>query len=328
MKEILSRLLNYERLSQEESEEVLTSLVVSPCNETQLASFLTVFMMRDIGVEELAGFRNALLKLATKVDFSDFDTIDLCGTGGDGKNTFNISTLTAFVVAGAGYKVAKHGNYGVSSASGSSNVLEALGYRFTSDEDRLKKYLDTAGLCFLHAPLFHPAMKTFAPVRKALGLKTFFNMLGPLVNPSFPNKQLTGVFNLQLARLYECLLQSTAVDYSIVYTLNGYDEIALTGKFQVINQQGRYFFHPRDLNLPVLLPEAIGGGDDVAQATDIFKKIIGGQGTIAQNQVVLANAAFAIQLFETNLPFDLAYEKAQDSLLGLKAKKCLDILLA
>lgn len=328
MKKILTRLINHEVLVAQEAESVLTSLVENPCNSEQLTCFLTVFMVRSITSQELAGFRHALLKLAKKIDLSDFETIDLCGTGGDGKNTFNISTLTSFVVAGAGYKVAKHGNYGVSSGSGSSDVLEALGYRFTNDESILKKSLEKAGLCFLHAPLFHPAMKHFAPVRRALGLKTFFNMLGPLVNPSSPDKQLVGVFNLEVARLYGQLLEPTNIDYDIVYALDGYDEISLTGKFQLISRNGIRLLHPRDLNLPVVKPTAIFGGMNVEEAVAIFKKIINGQGTDAQNSVVLTNAAFAIRLFEPQMNFETAYEKAERSLLGLFAKRSLEHLIA
>ena len=202
MKNILNTLFEQKRLSKAQSKEVLINIAQEKYNSAQIAAFITVFLMRPVSVDELSGFREALLELAVKVDLSDFNTIDLCGTGGDGKNTFNISTLTSFIVAGTGNKVAKHGNYGVSSASGSSNMLEFLGYKFTNNEAVLKHQLDTANICFLHAPLFHPAMKVVAPIRRALGVKTFFNMLGPLVNPSAPQNQLVGVFNLEVARVY------------------------------------------------------------------------------------------------------------------------------
>ena len=327
MKAILTRLTNHEILTQKEAKSLLENLVVNPANEAQLASFLTVFMMRPIRVAELAGFRDALLELSSPLDFSDFETVDLCGTGGDGKNTFNISTLTSFVVAGAGYKVAKHGNYSVSSASGSSNVLEALGYQFTNDANILKKQLDAANICFLHAPLFHPAMKHFAPVRKSLGMKTFFNMLGPLVNPAKSQKQLVGVFNLEIARLYDLLLQATKTDYHIIYALDGYDEISLTGDFQVVSRSGIKIFNPQDLNLTALKPENIYGGESVGEATNIFKTIINGKGTNAQNSVVATNAAFAMQLFEPKTDFETLYEKSLQSLLSGAAKKSLEGIL-
>ena len=207
MKKIINKLINYDYLTKEESFKVIIDIAKGKYNNSQIASFLTVFMMRRVTLEEIQGFRSALLELCVSVDLSEFDAIDLCGTGGDGKNTFNISTLSSFVTAGAGIKVSKHGNYGVSSECGSSNVLEELGIRFSNDEVFLKNCIDKAGICILHAPLFHPAMKNVAPVRKELGVKTFFNMLGPLVNPSFPKNQLTGVFNLELARLYNYLFQ-------------------------------------------------------------------------------------------------------------------------
>ena len=235
MKEILDHLINYRSLDRERSKEVLTNLARGTYNQSQVAAFLTVYMMRTITVEELAGFREAMLELCLFTDLSEFEAMDLCGTGGDGKDTFNISTLSSFVVAGAGQNVVKHGNNGVSSVCGSSNVLQQLGYEFTNDRDKLRRNLEDAGICFLHAPLFHPAMKNVAPIRKELGMKTFFNMLGPLVNPTFPKKQLIGVFNLELARLYGYLLQEAKSDFAVVHGLDGYDEISLTGPFKVIS---------------------------------------------------------------------------------------------
>jgi len=202
MKEILNYLFEYKKLSAAEAEEILLEITKGKFSDAEIASFVTVFNMRTISIEELKGFRNALLKTRMAIDFSDFNTIDLCGTGGDGKDTFNISTLSAFVVAGAGCTVAKHGNYGASSGCGSSNVMEHLGYSFSNDYDKLRNELDSVGLTFLHAPLFNPAMKNVAHVRRALRLKTFFNMLGPMVNPSMPKNQIVGVFNLELARMY------------------------------------------------------------------------------------------------------------------------------
>ena len=216
MKHILNRLINHESISTEEAKQVLVNISTGMYNQSQIAAFLTVYMMRSITLEELKGFRDALLELCIPVDLSDFNAIDLCGTGGDGKNTFNISTLSSFIAAGAGIKVAKHGNYGVSSASGSSNVLEELGVKFTNNEDILKRSIDQANICVMHAPLFHPAMKNVGPIRKELGVKTFFNMLGPMVNPAFPKNQMVGVFNLELQRLYGYLYQQTDKNYSII----------------------------------------------------------------------------------------------------------------
>ena len=236
MKQILNRLINQESISAEEARNVLVNISEGQYNQSQIASFLTVYMMRNITLEELKGFRDALLDLCIPVDISEFNAIDLCGTGGDGKDTFNISTLASFITAGAGVKVAKHGNYGVSSASGSSNVMEALGVKFTNNIDVLKNTIDKAGICVMHAPLFHPAMKNVAPIRRELGVKTFFNMLGPMVNPAFPKNQMVGVFNLELQRLYGYLYQNTDKNYSIVHALDGYDEISLTGKTKIITK--------------------------------------------------------------------------------------------
>ena len=231
MKQILNDLYQQKKLSKTQAKEILINIAASKYNDAHLASFMTVFMMRPITVDELSGFRDALKELAIKVDLSDFNTIDIVGTGGDGKDTFNISTLTSFILAGTGQKVAKHGNYSVSSQSGSSDMLESFGYQFTNDENTLKQQLETANICFLHAPKFHPAMKAVGPTRKALALKTFFNMLGPLVNPSSPQNQLLGTFNLEVARLYNYILQEENSNYGIVHALDGYDEISLTSRF-------------------------------------------------------------------------------------------------
>ncbi len=247
MKEELEYLFEHKTLTKSKAKELLVNIAEGAYNASQLASFLTIYIMRSITVEELEGFRDALLELCLRIDLSDFDTIDLCGTGGDGKDTFNISTIASFVVAGAGIKVAKHGNYGVSSSCGSSNVIQHLGYKFTNDEEMLKRQIDSAGICFLHAPLFHPAMKNIAPIRKEMGVKTFFNMLGPMVNPSNPKNQLVGVFNLELARLYSYLYQTSDKRYVILHTLDGYDEISLTGDFKLISNDGEFLLSPEDL---------------------------------------------------------------------------------
>ncbi len=329
MKTLLNQLFQHKVLSQTEAESVIKEMATGEIPDAQVAAFLTVFNMRPISLDEFKGFRKALLDLAIPVDLSDFETIDMCGTGGDGKNTFNISTLASFVVAGAGYKVAKHGNYGVSSVSGSSNVLEALGYRFTNDEKVLQQQIADANITFLHAPKFHPAMAAVAPARRALGLKTFFNMLGPVVNPSRPTHQLAGVFSLELARLYQYLFQDEpSKRYAVIYGLDGYDEISLTGEFVMKDNHGEHLLSPKDLGLPQILQQDIFGGNTVDEAVAIFKKIIEGNGTEAQNNVVCANAAMAIKLFRPEADFKVCFEEAKDSLLGLKALKSLKLITA
>lgn len=327
MKEILNELYQHKRLSRSEAKQILIDIAASTYNDAHLASFMTVFMMRPITANELAGFREALKELAIQVDLSEFNTIDIVGTGGDGKDTFNISTLTSFVVAGTGQKVAKHGNYSVSSKSGSSDMLESFGYQFTNDEDTLKSHLDKANICFLHAPKFHPAMKAVGPTRKALKLKTFFNMLGPLVNPSSPQNSLLGTFNLEVARLYNYILQEGEANYGIVHALDGYDEISLTSGFKLFTKQGEQLIRPEDIGQKRILQSDIYGGDSVEAAAKIFKSILSGKGTEAQNNVVLTNAAFALKIIDENKSFDTAFEEAKDSLLGGKAKQCLNKLV-
>lgn len=327
MKKLLNRLINHETITKEEAKNVLVNISKGAYNSSQIASFLTVYMMRTITVEELEGFRDALLDLCIAVDFSAYNTIDLCGTGGDGKNTFNISTLSSFVTAGAGINVTKHGNYGVSSISGSSNVMEYLGIKFSNDKDFLQRCLDEAGICVLHAPLFHPAMKNVAPIRKELGVKTFFNMLGPMVNPSFPKNQLVGVFNLELARLYGYLYQKTDKKYTILHALDGYDEISLTGETKVISTNSEAMLSPEDFSVSKIKQEDIFGGDTVKASADIFVNVISGKGTEAQNNVVSANAGMAIATVK-NLTPQQGFELAKESLLSGKAKDKLEKLIA
>jgi anthranilate phosphoribosyltransferase len=275
-------------------------------------------MMRNSTIEELSGFREALLELCIPIDFSNYNTIDLCGTGGDGKDTFNISTLASFVTAGAGIKVAKHGNYGVSSISGSSNVMESLGVKFSNDNSFLNKCINEANIAILHAPLFHPAMKNVGPIRKELGVKTFFNMLGPMVNPSFPKNQLVGVFSLELARMYAYLYQNTNVNYSILNALDGYDEISLTADAKMISRNSESIITSNDFQLTKLQFEDIKGGETIEQSASIFMNIISGNGTEAQQNVVCANAALAIVTVEKCTVLD-AFVKAKESLQSGKA---------
>ena len=326
MKNILNRLINHETLSLEEAKSTLLNISNGSYNQSQIASFLTVYMMRAITVDELTGFRDALLEMCIKVDLSDYNTIDVCGTGGDGKDTFNISTLSSFVVAGAGIKVAKHGNYGVSSISGSSNVMESLGVKLSSNDDFLKKCIDKAGICVLHAPLFHPAMKNVGQIRKDLSVKTFFNMLGPMVNPSFPKNQLVGVFNLEIARMYAYLYQKTDVNFTILHSLDGYDEISLTGSTKIIKNDKEGMFNPSDFGLTVLSQKEIEGGKTVDDSAKIFKNIITGNGTLAQQNVVCANAAIAIST-ASNCTSIEGFELAKESLLSGKALQSLSTLI-
>ena len=322
MKAILNRLIQHQQLSKEEARQMIINIADGKYNNTQIASFLTVYMMRSISLEELEGFRAALLELCIAIDLSEFNTIDLCGTGGDGKDTFNISTLSSFVTAGAGIKVTKHGNYGVSSGCGSSNVLEALGIKFSNDQAFLKRCVDQAGICILHAPLFHPAMKNVAPVRRELGVKTFFNMLGPLVNPAFPKNQLTGVFNLELARLYHYLFQKTDTNFTILYALDGYDEISLTGPTKAFSKTSERVLTPQDFGVLPLEANQIAGGDNVDSSAKIFMNVIQNKGTQAQQEVVCANAGMAIATALNLSPIE-GFEKAKESLLSGKAFKAL-----
>lgn len=327
MKQILNDLYQQKTLSKTQAKEILIHIAAEKYNDAHLASFMTVFMMRPITVDELSGFREALKELAIKVDLSDFNTIDIVGTGGDGKDTFNISTLTSFIVAGTGQKVAKHGNYSVSSQSGSSDMLESFGYKFTNDENVLKQQLEEANICFLHAPKFHPAMKAVGPTRKALSLKTFFNMLGPLVNPSSPQNQLLGTFNLEVARLYNYILQEEGSNYGIVHALDGYDEISLTGPFKLFTKQGEQLITPEELGFKNLAQSDVFGGNSVADAAKIFKNIIEGKGTEAQNNVVLTNAAFALKIVDEKKSFETAFEEAKESLFSGKAHQTLNKLV-
>jgi anthranilate phosphoribosyltransferase len=274
-----------------------------------------VYLMRSITIEELQGFRDALLELCVPVDLNGHEAIDIVGTGGDGKNTFNISTLACFIVAGTGQKVAKHGNYGATSISGASNVMEQLGYKFKSDKDGLKREVEEANLCFLHAPVFHPALKAVGPIRKNLGVRTFFNMLGPMVNPAFPKFQLVGVYNLEMARIYNYLLQQTDKAFTIIHSLDGYDEISLTNDTRVITNQGEKIMTPEQLGKRAVSPTDIYGGSTVEE----FTKILKGEGSWAQNAVVFANAAMALHCTGNYKSYDEAWNAAVESLESGKA---------
>lgn len=328
MKQILTHLFEFKTFTKREAYEILTNIASGKYNNSQIAAFMTAYGMRSIRVEELEGFRDAMYDLCFKLDFPGYDLIDLCGTGGDGKNTFNISTLASFVVAGAGYPVAKHGNYGVSSGCGSSNVMEYLGYRFTNDKNIIERQLEKANICFLHAPLFHPAMKTVAPIRRELGIKTFFNMLGPLVNPTNPKYQSVGVFSLELARLYGYLYQQSDKQYTILHGLDGYDEISLTSDLKTISNQGEQYHTVQQLGFTIVAPEMISGGSTVEEAASIFSSILNGEGTSIQNNVTLANAAIAIKTIHPEKSFSDCFYEAETSLMGKRALNSFRVLVS
>lgn len=322
MKAILGRLIENQHLSRDEAREVLHGLATARYNDSQVAAFLTVFLMRAIRTEELEGFRDAMLELCLPVNLDGREAIDLCGTGGDGKDTFNISTTASFVTAGAGVPVAKHGNYGVSSISGSSNVLAALGCKFSADPDVMHRSLDAAGICFMHAPFFHPAMKHVAPIRKELGLRTFFNMLGPMVNPARPPYQLVGVYNLELARLYGYIYQNAGRRFAIVHALDGYDEVSLTGPCKLITPEGEGLLTAARLGLDSFSQNDLHGGDTVEASAKILTDVLAGKGTPAQEQVVLANATLAIATAR-NCAYKEALAAARESISSGAATKAL-----
>jgi anthranilate phosphoribosyltransferase len=327
MKEILNHLFEHKTLSKSDAREILKNIALGQYNASQIAAFMTVYLMRSITVEELEGFRDAMLDLCIGLDLAAYQPIDVCGTGGDGKNTFNISTLSSFVVAGAGQAVAKHGNYGVSSPCGSSNVLEYLGIQFSNDAKQLEQQLEEAHICILHAPLFHPALKNVAPIRKELGVKTFFNMLGPMVNPAKPQNQLVGVFSLELARLYAYLYQQSDTNFIILHGLDGYDEISLTGAFKMIARHEERIATAENLGLRSTTYEAIKGGESIAESAQIFMDILEGRGTQAQQEVVIANAGMALYCAKKAKTLAEATAQAQESLLSGKALQVFKKLL-
>ena len=328
MKAILNYLFENKTFNREQSKEILTNIALGKYNNSQMAAFMTAYCMRSITVDELEGFRDAMLDLCLPADLETDGLIDLCGTGGDGKDTFNISTLASFVVAGAGYKVAKHGNYGVSSGCGSSNVIEYLGYKFTSDTGKLKTSIDKASICFLHAPLFHPAMKTVAPIRRELGVKTFFNMLGPMVNPAKPQNQMVGVFNLELARVYAYLYQKSTTKYTILNALDGYDEVSLTCDFKTFSAEGERINTIESLGFEKLDPAQITGGSTVKDSADIFMSVLNGEATTAQNNVVLCNAAIAVKTIHPERSFGDCFYEVEEALVSKRALNSFKTLIS
>ncbi len=327
MKKTLQYLFDHHSLSTDEARAILVDISSGKFTDEEITAFVSVYLMRNITLQELAGFQKALLDLAVKVDLGTTDLVDIVGTGGDGKNTFNISTLASFVVAGTGQKVAKHGNYGVSSVSGSSNVLEELGYHFKNNEVELREDLTRSGICFLHAPLFHPALKTVGPLRKNLGIRTFFNILGPLVNPAKPDYSLIGVFNLEIARIYHYLLQQQKERHTIIHGLDGYDEISLTSDTKVLSEQGEEIFSAEELGFKTIKNIEISCGENTKEAAMIFEKILNTKGSAAQNAVVITNAAMALRTTGKYDNYKACLEAATASLMDKKALDTFNLLL-
>ncbi len=321
MKQILNQLFNHQSLTKQEAAEVMTNIAAGKYNDSQIAAFISVYLMRSIELDEVIGFRDALLELAIPMDLSEFDPLDIVGTGGDGKNTFNISTASCFAVAGAGYKVAKHGNYGATSVSGSSNVLEYFGAKFTTDIDVIKHSLEDSGFAYLHAPFCNPAMKNVAPARKGLGVRTFFNVLGPLISPVRPQYQCLGVYNLKMMRLYNYIYQNLGCQYSIVHSLDGYDEISLTDTCKIMTNSGEFVYTPEELGFKKIEQSALWGGNTVDEAAQIFMNVLENKATDAQRDAVIINSAFAIQTRSSYKPLEQCKAEAAESLTSGSAKK-------
>ncbi|MCW3161067.1 anthranilate phosphoribosyltransferase [Chryseobacterium oryctis] len=327
MKEILQYLFNHNTLSKSEAKAIMIEIAQNKFNSTEVTAFTSIFLMRDITLKELEGFREALLQMAVPVNLDTSDAIDIVGTGGDGKNTINISTLASFVIAGAGQKVTKHGNYGASTTIGSSNILEELGYQFKNNSDELNEDLERANICFLHAPYFHPALQSVGTLRRALGLRTFFNLLGPLVNPANSKYSMIGVYNLEIARIYQYLLQKDKNDFILVHGMDGYDEISLTHDTKIITKKGEEIYSAEDLGFDYVSPENIKSGKTAQETANIFRNILEGKGTKQQNSVVLVNAAVALHYTNKFGNYEDCISMAKDSLFGGKALQSLELLL-
>jgi anthranilate phosphoribosyltransferase len=322
MRHILDKLLESQQLNRQEAGTLMHGIAKGEFNEAQIAAILSSYVMRSINLDELLGFRDALLELAVKAGLNGTDMIDLCGTGGDGKNTFNISTISSFIVAGAGIPVAKHGNYGVSSITGSSNLIEYFGYVFSNSNEKLKREIDKAKICFMHAPLFHPALKAVGPVRRQLGIKTIFNIMGPLVNPANPTYQLSGVFSIETGRLYSYLMQKEKKQFVVIHSLDGYDEISLTSRIKVFTPEGEGLLSPASFGLPFNTAESLYGGDNIKEAAEILLSILENRATQAQKNTVLANSALAISCYNKKISLLDAMEVARESVDSGKALQC------
>ena len=314
MKQLLYRLFEHQYLGREEARVILQNIAEGRYNDAQIASLITVFLMRSISVEELTGFREALLDMRVPIDLAEFKPIDIVGTGGDGKNTFNISTCSCFVVAGAGYNVVKHGNYGATSVSGASNVMEQHGIKFTNNNDQLRRNMEACHITYLHAPLFNPALKAVAPVRKNLGVRSFFNMLGPLVNPAMPAYQLLGVYNLPLLRLYNYTYQESGTRFAVVHSLDGYDEISLTADFKVAMPEKEKIYSPELLGFKRCQEADLDGGSTPEEAARIFDAVLENKATEPQRNCVVINSAFAIQVICPEKSIETCIAEAKESL--------------
>ena len=325
---VLARLLEHRCLTRQEARDILADIAAGKYNESQIAAFITTYLMRGVSVDEILGFREALLETRVNLDpLQEYDPIDIVGTGGDGKNTFNISTAACIVVAAAGYKVVKHGNHGATSVSGASNVMEEHGVAFTRDVQTHRRSLDRTNIAYLHAPLFHPALKTVAPVRKALAARTFFNILGPLVNPVMPRRQVLGVYDLKMARLYNYIYQESGNRFAIVHSLDGYDEVSLTGPFKVITPEGEQILSPKDMGLPTVAPADLAGGNSPAEAARLFSDVLDNRAGESRAAVVVANAAIAIQTIKPHAPLSDCIQEANDALRSGKARRTFDLFL-
>ncbi len=323
MTSCIEGILDGQRLSVDESRSLMHMMVRDEFPLAQVAAILTTFRVRGMSVDLLDGFSQALLELATPVDLGSYDLIDVCGTGGDGKNSFNISTTVAFILAGAGYTVAKHGNGAASSSCGSSNALEALGISLTADSAQLRRSLEASGVCFLHAPLFHPSLKRIGPLRRELGFKTVFNALGPLVNPARPQHQCTGVYSLELQRLYSALLQRRQANFAVVHSLDGYDEVSLTGPVRVVTNRGNYEFSPECFGCEVLSSESLQSPGGIQESAVLVKEILEGRASPSHEDVTCANAALAMWSYEGKGAIAEYMEKARESVRSGRALRAL-----
>lgn len=319
MKKYLLQLIEGNTLTQEDTHEIMLNIVEEKYNVQQIAALLMALQTRGVTVDELLGFRQGLLETGKYMDFTEYDTLDIVGTGGDGKNTFNISTCSAFVIAGAGYKVTKHGNGGSSSVSGASNVLQGHGVKFTDDINQLKRSLEEVGICYFHAPLFAYGMKFVGPTRKALGIPTCFNLLGPLVNPCHPKNSLHGTANQAQLRLYTNLHQKIGDNFGVITSYDGYDEISLTSGFKICTNDFEKVFTPVDLGLKYVKQSDIFGGETAMEAMKIFDSVLEGTATEAQKNVVIANAACGISIMDKNMSMADSVATARESLDSGKA---------
>lgn len=324
MKAILEQLYKGEALTRTEAETLLLNIGEGVYNEMEIAALLSAYRLKTPSVQELLGFRQALRATQTQVDLSAYHPIDIVGTGGDGKNTFNISTCACFVVAGAGYKVAKHGNYSSSSVSGASNVIESHGVKFTADATVHQRSIEECGIAYLHAQCFNPAMKTVGPVRKSLAIRTFFNLLGPLINPCSPQHQLLGVASLNQMRLYAHVFEAIGMDFTIVNSLDQYDEISLTDDFKVMSSHYEHIYTPEELGLQLIAAQELYGGNSIQEARIIFDRVLHNEGSVAQQQCVVANAAFAIQTLDPEKEILECVHVAQEAIKSGAAQRTLE----